>query len=198
LFVFKGAVMLSEAKHLRLSSRTEPESSAVDVNGIRHRRSKYGDRIPWNADPIKFVEPDYPAELRARHAEGTGLFRVTVDVNTGGVTNVGVIKSTGYAALDDSAMRAIRLWRWRARRWKEIDTPLNFGKKACELSHWERSGCNDTLAAAYAEAGIFTKPSNTRSRRCRTLRYRPRNEKNFRSICLCSSNGNRSVTNSDR
>jgi hypothetical protein len=70
LLVFKGAVMLSEAKHLRLSSRTEPESSAVDVNGIRHRRSKYGDRIPWNADPIKFVEPDYPAELRARHAEG--------------------------------------------------------------------------------------------------------------------------------
>jgi TonB family protein len=121
--------MLSEAKHLGLSSRTEPESSAVDVNGIRHRRSKYGDRIPWNADPIKFVEPGYPAESRARHAEGTGLFRVTVDVNTGGVTNVGVIKSTGYAALDDSAMRAIRLWRWRARRWKEIDTPLTLERK---------------------------------------------------------------------
>jgi TonB family protein len=107
-------------------SQTEAESSAVDINGVRHRKREYGDRTPWNADLIKFVKPDYPAESRARHAEGTGLFRMTVDVNTGAVTNVGVIKSTGYAALDDSAMRAMRLWRWRARRWKEIDIPLTF------------------------------------------------------------------------
>ena len=107
-------------------SQTDLESSAVDINGVRHRKSEYGDRTPWKADLIKFVKPDYPAEARARHAEGSGLFRMTVNVKTGAVTDVGVIKSTGYAALDDSATRAMRLWRWRAGTWKEIDTPLTF------------------------------------------------------------------------
>ena len=98
----------------------------MDINGVRHRKSEYGDRSPWNGDLIKFVKPDYPAEARARHAEGSGLFRMTVDVKTGAVTNVAVIKSTGYVALDASATRAMRFWRWRARSWKEIEIPLTF------------------------------------------------------------------------
>lgn len=32
---------------------------------------------------------------------------------------------------------------------------ISAAKKACEMSRWERSGCIDTLAVAYAEAGDF-------------------------------------------
>jgi len=32
---------------------------------------------------------------------------------------------------------------------------VSAAKKACELSHWKRSDCIDTLAATYAEAGDF-------------------------------------------
>jgi TonB family protein len=107
-------------------SRVE-ESSAVDAKGVRHRMSEYGEgAAPWVADRVKVVKPDYPSADRAQHIEGTGVFRVTLDVNTGGVASVTVTKSTGASGLDDSAMRAIRLWRWRPHTWKEIDVPVFF------------------------------------------------------------------------
>jgi TonB family protein len=105
----------------------EPESSAVDANGIHHRPGDYGDkRDPWMTDRVKFVQPDYPVEARARHNQGTGFFRATLDVKTGSVTDVSVLKSTGSSELDASAARAIRQWHWRPHRWKEINVPVTF------------------------------------------------------------------------
>jgi hypothetical protein len=76
-----AALLLSQLLNAqsRSHSPTEPESSAVDVKGVRHRTSDYGEgRVPWDADMIKFVRPDYPTEFRARRIEGTGLFRITL------------------------------------------------------------------------------------------------------------------------
>jgi TonB family protein len=146
-------------------SPAEPESTAVDAKGVRHRMTDYGDkRAPWMSDMVKFVRPDYPTEYRARHIEGTGLFRITLDVNTGSVANIAVLKSTGSTGLDDSAMRAIRLWRWRPQRWKEIDMPLTFtmrprsryGGSAREPTPrgtaYYRKGDNASATKAYDEA----------------------------------------------
>jgi TonB family protein len=111
----------------RPRSSSQEGSSAVDVNGVRHWLRDYGEGgAPWFADIVKRVQPDYPAQERARRTGGTGVFQVTVDVSTGSVLTVSVLKSTGSAALDESAMRAIRLWRWRPRRWKEVDIPVHF------------------------------------------------------------------------
>ena len=115
-------------------SLPQPQSSAVDAKGVRHRLTDYGEgRAPWVTDMVKFVRPDYPSEYRARHIEGTGLFRITLDVNTGSVANVTVLKSTGFSGLDDSATRAIRLWRWRPRTWKEVDMPVTFTMQPHQL-----------------------------------------------------------------
>lgn len=112
-------------------SPVEAKSSAVDTKGVRHQMSEYGEgRAPWDADRIKFIRPDYPSDLRAGHIEGTGLFRIALDVNTGSVANVTVLKSTGSPGLDVSAVRAIREWRWRPQRWKEIDMPVTFKMRA--------------------------------------------------------------------
>lgn len=46
--------------------------------------------------------------------------------NTGSVSNVTVLKSTGSPGLDASADRAIRQWQWRPHRWKEVDMPVTF------------------------------------------------------------------------
>src|SRR5437773_12476999 len=93
-FAFTPALLICEPVQGQSASRSaaEPESSAVDVNGVRHRKSDYGDNAPWDADRIKFVKPDYPSESRARRVEGTGLFRITLDVNTGSVANVTVLR----------------------------------------------------------------------------------------------------------
>src|SRR5438128_7004760 len=101
-------------------------SGAVDAQGIRHRGSDYTGPAPWMNDAVKTVTPDYPYDYRARHIGGSGLFRATLNVNTGSVIDVAVLKSTGVSMLDSCAIKALRQWRWKAGRWKEIDMPLTF------------------------------------------------------------------------
>jgi TonB family protein len=130
----------------------EPESSAVDANGIHHRPSDYGDkRDPWMTDRVKFVQPDYPVEARARHNQGTGFFRATLDVKTGSVTDVSILKSTGSSELDTSAARAIRQWRWRPQRWKEINIPVSFTMQSRE--HYQGSPHELINATAHYRKG---------------------------------------------
>jgi TonB family protein len=101
-------------------------SSAVDAQGVRDRGSNYAGRPPWTVDQIKTVAPEYPYSEIARHHAGSGLFRVTLDLRTGSVVKVIVLKSTGFPALDNSAANAFRRWRWKPGKWKEIDLPITF------------------------------------------------------------------------
>jgi TonB family protein len=39
---------------------------------------------------------------------------------------VTVLRSTGYANLNNSAMVALGRWRWKPGRWKEVDMPITF------------------------------------------------------------------------
>jgi TonB family protein len=89
-------------------------SSAVDATRIRHLASEYhGKRLPWLEDQIKTVAPEYPIKERAKHHVGGGWFRLILDLNTGVVTKAELLKSTGYRNLDDSALQALRYWRWK-------------------------------------------------------------------------------------
>jgi TonB family protein len=115
------------AQELLFPSGSAPNSSAVDAKGARHRGSDYSEkRAPWMDDTIKAVTPDYPYEYRSRHLGGSGLFRIMLDVNTGSVNEVTVLKSTGFSMLDSCAIRALRKWRWKSGRWKEISIPITF------------------------------------------------------------------------
>ena len=105
-------------------------SSAVDIRGQRRSGSRDfpggGITRLGIADRIAYRLPEYPYEDRARRHQGDGLFRITLDPKTGLVTQVTVIKSTGFASLDNSAVAAIRKWRWKPGRWKEVDMPIRF------------------------------------------------------------------------
>ena len=121
-----GLLSLAILPELHAQQRGDPLSSAVDTKGVRHHGSDYVGRVPWMADAIKKQRPDYPYELRARHVAGNGLFRVTLDMTTGSVSKVAMVQSTGIAALDNSAMKALRQWQWKPGKWKEIDVPITF------------------------------------------------------------------------
>ena len=121
-----GLLSLAILPELHAQQRGDPLSSAVDTKGVRHRGNDYVGRVPWMADAIKKQRPDYPYELRARHVAGNGLFRVTLDMTTGSVSKVAMVQSTGVAALDNSAMKALRQWQWKPGKWKEIDVPIKF------------------------------------------------------------------------
>ena len=103
-------------------------NTAVDIKGVRHAAREYRDhRPPWNfADRIKWVAPEYPYPDRQSYHQGSGLFRITIDPNTGAAAHVTVLRSTGYANLNNSAMVALGRWRWKPGRWKEVDMPITF------------------------------------------------------------------------
>ena len=102
-------------------------TSAVDVRGRHYSSEDFGDTPPpWLSDVVRGVGPSYPYGERAARHQGKGFFRVLLDVETGTVDTVQVAKSTGYKALDDSAVAALQQWRWQRNKWKEIDTPITF------------------------------------------------------------------------
>src|SRR5437899_7558905 len=107
-------------------------ASGVDAAGKRHLGSRDfpGLDEPWIRDRIAYAPPEYPyGDRRDRH-EGDGLFRISIGLRTGTVAQVRVLKSTGFPSLDSSAVTAIRKWRWKPGRWKEVDMPIRFTMRA--------------------------------------------------------------------
>ena len=102
-----------------------PPTYGITANG-KKIVSVSGKRTPWAHDCLRAVGPEYPARERAARHQGTGTFRLVIDPATGFVTSVGVVKSTGYAALDGLAIKSFRQWRWKPHTWREINLPVVF------------------------------------------------------------------------
>jgi TonB family protein len=120
LFVAHSTLYPSEA----FLTQGQP-TSAIDAKGIRHSAPSET-AAPWLNDRIKAIAPEYSYADRAQRHVGTGQFHLVLDLNTGVVTRITVIKSTGFPTLDTSAVAALRQWRWKPGRWKEIDLPVAF------------------------------------------------------------------------
>jgi TonB family protein len=58
-------------------------------------------------------EPDYPPAVYRRGISGKGIFRVTVDAKTGRVSEVKVVRTTGYQILNELAAKAFLQWRFK-------------------------------------------------------------------------------------
>ena len=130
VLVLSSPLVFGQAHSAYLESGS---TSAVDLKGKRYNGSNYPGRLPpWMLDRTKSVAPDYPYRERALHHSGSGDFRLIVDTRTGAVTQVIVLRSTGFAGLDNCAIAALRQWRWRPGKWKVIDTPVIFRVSSAE------------------------------------------------------------------
>jgi len=74
---------------------------------------------------VRMPAPDYPYQARVRKEEGTGLFRLHMDVR-GKVTSVTVLKSTGHQTLDAEGVKALKGWLARSGERRDVDVPLHF------------------------------------------------------------------------
>jgi hypothetical protein len=103
-------------------------TGAVDAKGVRHSASDYGSRRPpFLLDITNAVAPYGPYRSdRFPGSQGRGLFQLQTDLKTGSVTNVTVVRSTGFAQLDTLAVGALRKWRWKPGKWKEIEMAVAF------------------------------------------------------------------------
>jgi TonB family protein len=77
-------------------------------------------------DTIKIVPLKYPYQAMVRRIQGSGLFRLSLDLNTGSVSKVTVIQSTGSPMLDNSTSDTLHRWRWKPGRWREVDVHTTF------------------------------------------------------------------------
>ena len=57
--------------------------------------------------------PVYPAGAGARGARGVGVYVMRVEIKTGRVKGVGIVRSTGHKDLDAAAIQALTNWRFR-------------------------------------------------------------------------------------
>jgi len=67
------------------------------------------DAVPATPDESQNLPPEYPLESRRRGEEGTVLVRLQVDP-AGKVTAACVVRSSGHARLDRSALAALERW----------------------------------------------------------------------------------------
>jgi TonB family protein len=85
-----------------------------------------GANPPWRKDVLKWVGPEYPYHDRNMFHEGTGVYRVAIDVKTGTVIQTAIVRSTGYPTLDGAASRSFLGWRFRPATWRTIEVPVTY------------------------------------------------------------------------
>ncbi|MGH6782499.1 MAG: energy transducer TonB, partial [Sphingomonadaceae bacterium] len=60
---------------------------------------------------IDFKPPSYPVESRRKKEQGIVILTLLLGLD-GAVSEIVVQKSSGFARLDEAALRAVRRWRW--------------------------------------------------------------------------------------
>ena len=77
-------------------------------------------------DVLYKVGPRYPSKFQRARIGGTGRFRMNIDFNTGKVKSVTVVKSTGSDGLDREAIFALRQWRFKPGKARQVEMPITF------------------------------------------------------------------------
>ena len=91
-----------------------PVTTAEDSETEAREREVAGSEQSRPPRAISNPAPEYPREAIRRRLEGTVKLRVQIGVN-GQVQSVSVAESSGYAMLDESALKAIRIWKFSPR-----------------------------------------------------------------------------------
>jgi TonB family protein len=72
---------------------------------------------------------EYPKEARKQHIQGSGIFRMVVQIRSGSVQRVEIQRSTGSKILDDAAVSNLRAWLFKPpvlrRLQKRLDSIYN-------------------------------------------------------------------------
>jgi TonB family protein len=70
--------------------------------------------------------PAYPYEARRQRTTGSGLVLLVIDLATGRVTDARIAESTGSVILDNSAVSALRTWRFKSGTVTRVHVPITY------------------------------------------------------------------------
>jgi protein TonB len=99
-------------------SRLVRPASATGVSGLNFSSVK--------VLAIYAPRPEYPYEARRQRTTGSGLVILMIDSPTGCVTNARMAQSTGSAVLDNSAVSALRRWRFKSGTAAKVQVPITY------------------------------------------------------------------------
>jgi TonB family protein len=74
-------------------------------------------------------KPRYPDAWAKKGITGKGVAILTVDHDTGYVTEAHMLESTGQKLLDDSALEAFRKWHFKPGTVSPVRVPIEFNTK---------------------------------------------------------------------
>lgn len=98
------------------AATAQPTPQPVRLNAALQGMESFtleGRVVPPEAlDAARNRRPNYPESSRRRGQEGTVMLELRVDAN-GRVTEVRVVESSGFSALDAAAVETLREWRFR-------------------------------------------------------------------------------------
>jgi periplasmic protein TonB len=97
------------ARPVQAAEVVDPGDAAMNAVGAKVDQGAKVDRLPSTL-PIN-PEPPYPEELRRQRIGGQVVLWLAIAAD-GSVAEVRVDKSSGYAALDESAVTTVRRWRF--------------------------------------------------------------------------------------
>ena len=75
--------------------------------------------------------PKYPIIARENHWTGSGIFMCRLRPD-GTVSSVEVLQSTGHTLLDQSALDALRKWRFKVSGANKVNVPIRFAKRGVQ------------------------------------------------------------------
>ncbi len=97
---------------------------AIDAHGKRQPNALCARDVIWAC------APRYPLRSRSsdpaswsRHVDGDGLYRLDIDLKTGRVSRITIIKSAGSAILDRGSTGAFSRWVFTPGKWSAMIIP---------------------------------------------------------------------------
>jgi TonB family protein len=72
------------------------------------------------------VAPVTPIDTRMHGIGAAGRFQLTIDPNTGRVTDIKIVQTTRDRRLDEAGIKALRQWRFAPHTERAITVPLSF------------------------------------------------------------------------
>jgi hypothetical protein len=104
---------------------------AIDANGGRHpnafclRDAVYAPRPQYPYESTGMADP----ETWTRNLEGNGLYRLEINLVTGRVNHITVIKWPGAAKINAAVIDSFKQWAFKPGKWKEITIATTVRKK---------------------------------------------------------------------
>jgi len=104
-------------KIIKNLNKTKPKTKKVKEEHSQIAKSQnnsdaYDPEVKFNESVKSYVHPIYPRIAKRRRIEGKVILDLKVN-SKGVVTSTEVLKSSGHLVLDESALRAVKQWKFK-------------------------------------------------------------------------------------